>query len=150
MSARDTLRQLHLIFLALAIGQVLFGLLVLYMLRSGLYRAEPSGLPFDLLAPVILFGTAALAYWLNKRLSENGKVQPGLDNKALQYRNAAIIRLAVLEGGNLFLVLAALLEGRAHFLLFFALGLLIFFYFRPSRDNFVASFELSQAEQREL
>jgi hypothetical protein len=150
MSARDTLRQLNLLFLALAGGQVLFALLVLYMLRSGLYRAEPADLPFDLLAPFILIGTAALAYWLNKRLSENGKVQPGLDNKALQYRNAAIIRLAVLEGGNLFLILAALLEGRAHFLLFFALGLLAFFYFRPSRDNFVASFELSSAEQQEL
>jgi hypothetical protein len=150
MSARDTLKQLNLLFLALAGGQVLFCMLVAYMLSSGLYRAEPSGLPFDLLAPLILIGTAALAYLLDKRLSENGKAQPGLDNKALQYRTAAIIRLAVLEAGNLILVLAALLEGRLQFLLYFAIGLLIFFFFRPSRDNFVASFELSESEQKEL
>jgi hypothetical protein len=103
------------------------------------------------LAPsILLLGAAGTAFALNQVLTRRGQRLNYLAPKLQQYAIASLVRLAIVEGGNLLILIITLLSGNLNSLLFFALGMLVFLYFRPSRENFIMSFELSAEEQRQL
>ncbi len=150
MKEKEILKQLQLIFLFLAAGQVLFCLVVAYLVMEGSMAPSHTGLPYSYLLPTVLFAASALAYFLSNRLSEAGKQLPTLEEKVQHYRNTSIMRLAVVEGANLMVVVFTMLEGNLSFLAYFAIGLLVFAFFRPSLDNLVQSYELNSQEQAAL
>lgn len=147
MKEKEILKQLQLIFLFLAAGQVLFCLVVVYLVMEGSMAPSQTGLPYSYLLPTVLFAASALAYFLSNRFSEEGKKLPGLAEKVQHYRNTAIVRLALVEGANLLVVVFSLLEANLNFLVYFAIGLLIFAYFRPGIDNLAQSYGLNAREQ---
>ncbi|MCB0554882.1 MAG: hypothetical protein KDD02_15125 [Phaeodactylibacter sp.] len=146
MKEKETLKQLQLIFLALAAGQILFCLVVVYLAQTGTLSPSNLGLPLSFLLPTILFAAAGTAYFLSNRLSMEGKQLPTLSEKVQHYRNASILRLALVEGANILIVSFAMLEANLSFLAFFAIGLLIFAYFRPGLDKLAQSYELNAQE----
>ncbi|HKK79304.1 MAG TPA: hypothetical protein VJ933_06725, partial [Phaeodactylibacter sp.] len=90
------------------------------------------------LAPsIILLAAAGTAYALNQVLSKRGRRMQFLTSKVQQYSITSIVRLAIVEGANLLILIITLLSGQVNSLLFFALGMLVFLYFRPSREDFV-------------
>ncbi|MCB0637969.1 MAG: hypothetical protein KDC54_15175, partial [Lewinella sp.] len=78
------------------------------------------------------------------------KVHANAQGKVLHYRTSVILRSAVLEAGNLFCLMLALLERNMNHLLFFALGLLVFFYFRPRINEITDLYQLTSGERQEL
>jgi len=99
--------------------------------------------------PVILAG-AGSAYLLNRERQAQLGHLTGLAAKAEHYRASVIIRSALMEGANLFAIIAALIDVNMTYLLYFAVGLLAFVYFRPSEAEFSRAYDLSAAEQEQL
>lgn len=145
------LRKLHTLFVALAFGQILFCSVVLYLI----FIKDFTGVKMEArdlyLAPsILLLAAAGTAYALNQVLSRRGRDLQYLGPKTQQYSITSIVRMAIVEGANLLILIITLLSGQVNSLLFFALGMLVFIYFRPSREDFVRSFELSAEEEGQL
>jgi len=145
------LKKLHLLFTALAVGQILFCGIVLYLILMKDFKGVDMQARDIYLAPsIILLAAAGTAYALNQVLSKRGRRMQFLTSKVQQYSITSIVRLAIVEGANLLILIITLLSGQVNSLLFFALGMLVFLYFRPSREDFVQLFELSAEEQQQL
>lgn len=123
-------KKLQLIFYALVGGQLLFAGVVFFMLQQ---QQEFADMPyFSILVPAAVLGGAFLGYYLSNQLRVSAAEQQTEEDQLLHYRRRVILRLALTEGGNIIALVGALLTGNTTFFLFFALGMTIFFYFRPS------------------
>ena len=143
-------QQLNIIFLALLGGQVAFAA-VAYSLNDPSqlnYDSDSQGLGFVL--PIIMLSAIAVAFWIYNQRKVQGAALNDVSAKAAHYRSSAIIRLGLTEGPNLLAVVLFLLEGNLTFLMYFGIGLLAFFFFRPSKDKFITDYSLSVSEQQEL
>lgn len=146
-----SLSKLHNIFIALAIGQILFCIATVYLvLGEGFKGLEFSSRSLMFSPAIVLLVAAGTAYALNQLLIRRGKRLKYLVTKVQQYAISGIVRLAIVEGGNILILLLALLSGNLNLLLYFALGMLVFLYFKPSLADFAASFDLSEEEKARL
>lgn len=123
-------KKLQLIFYSLAGGQILFAAVVYFMINQEQEFAEASY--FSVLVPAAVLGSAFLAYMVNARILATAADQKTVDTQFDHYRRRVIVRLAILEAGNLLALIGALTTGKFTFFLFFALGIAFFFYFRPT------------------
>ncbi len=122
-----------MIFLALLGGQLLFAGVVYYLLQ-GATPAPDYGF-FGYFVPAFLLLCAGLAFWINNRRLE--QLSQLKDNTARTefYRSTVILRLALIEGANLFAIIASLVAENKGLLLNFVVGLLVFLYFRPRNEE---------------
>lgn len=145
-------RSTTVLFYALLSGQLLFCLVVVYLVME--YGPRPEGesvaiSPLYALLAVLL--TAAGAYYMNRlRTQQAAQLHVNLEAKLLHYRTSVILRSAIIEAGNFLALTLALLLMNLQPLLFFALGLLIFLYFRPRLEEVVTTYRLTPEEQRQL
>ncbi|HKK76430.1 MAG TPA: hypothetical protein VJ953_15225 [Saprospiraceae bacterium] len=122
-------KKLQLIFYSLVGGQVLFAGVVFFMLQN---QQEFADIPyFSIIVPAAVLGGAFVGYYLNNQLLISAAEQKTEEDQLMHYRRRVILRLALTEVGNLVALMGALLTGKITFFLFFALGMAIFFYFRP-------------------
>ncbi len=134
-SIKSAFKQLHILFLALLAGQVIFAGVTGWLLQGGSVENQ-SDLPFDLIVPLLLITMTAIAWAINRRLREKGSELPDPEKKFSQYRVTVIRRLALIEGANLVAVVAALVTGNSFYLLYFLAGMVIFLFFRPAEREF--------------
>jgi hypothetical protein len=144
-------RSAFLLYVALLLGQILFCFVILFLItqpdRAPL--SEDSAYPY--LGLTIVFLAAGTAWFLNKlRLDSLPKLQANFGGKIMHYRTSVILRSAVLESGNLFCLVLALLEGSLTPVLHFCLGLGVFLYFRPSIEEMAQHYQLTAAEEESL
>jgi len=127
-------KQLQLIFFALLAGQVVFAGVVYYTISQSL--AQTSEMPmFTYLIPLVLLSAVAMSYFLNKQLKAQASEQKTEDEKSIHYKRRVILRAAILEGGNLMAIIAVLITGQMYFMLYFLLGIIIFYFFRPTEQE---------------
>ncbi len=136
------------------IGGQLF-LLVIFMLV--VKPSVPPSLQVDLTNPQFLAGLMVFAVMFpvaqmlyRKRANEGRKSKDPLVEKTAHYRVSTMLRLAMIEGANLICVMFYFLTANYFFLIPFALGLLLFVQFRPSRQGFAEDYQLSASERSEL
>lgn len=148
---REYFRQINMLYAALLMGQVLFALVVIWMIWSSddLQQGYPAA-PFGLLMPAMLIIFPGVIYGLTRRKMAEGTSLSGLSAKLEHYRAQAIMRMAAAEGVSLMALVFGMMENNLNYLLFFAAGLLIFLYFRPSREELVREYRLSAKDQAEL
>jgi hypothetical protein len=141
------------LYLALLAGQVLFCLVVVVLVNSGQGPGE-AGAYGDLLktvAPLMLIAALGGAYFLTKKRKQEGALLPGINEKAAHYRALVITRSGLLEGANLVVLVAMLLENdTATYLPYFVIGILAFLYFRPSVNRFITEYEIPEREAQVL
>ena len=126
--------QLRIIFYALAMGQFLFAAVVYYVTNT---QSEFTDMPiFAILAPVAVLGAGAMSYFLNQQLQLKELEEKDEDTRFGMFRRRVIARLAILEGGNLLAVVGTLITGNLQYLLYFLLGMLIFFLMQPKVEEF--------------
>lgn len=144
-------RQTNILYYALLLGQILFCLVAVFALDSAQPRQSGwPGEPFGMIVPIMMVGLFGVAFLLNNKRLAIGAGEPDLDAKVAHYRTTVIIRSALVEGANLLSVVCFLLENNTTFLIFFACGMLVFLYFRPSVNEFMQHYGLSAAEQAEM
>jgi hypothetical protein len=123
-------KKLQLIFYALVGGQLLFAGVVFFMLNQ---QQEFTDIPYlSVIVPAAVLGGAFLGYYLSNQLRVSAAEQRTEEDQLLHYRRRVILRLALSEFGNIVALMGTLLTGNTTFFLFFALGMAIFFYFRPT------------------
>ncbi|NUN99183.1 MAG: hypothetical protein HUU01_01070 [Saprospiraceae bacterium] len=146
-------KQLNVLFYALTAGQLLFCAVALF-LRSQGAEAFNEASQFDntltMVTPFLALGAFTAAWFVHKIRTAQGGQQKELGEKMQHYRLTVLLRSAMIEGGNIILLIVYLLSGRPIHLAWFAAGVLLFLYFRPSRDNFVRDYQLSLEEESQL
>ena len=151
---KDQFRNLNLMFTALSIGQLLFLIIILYMILGEMQTQK--SLPVEQQTPLIIgaagillvaYGTRWLGnYFRNKAVNE----KQSLEQKISTYRTSLIMRWALVEGFNLLILIIAFLQQDKILLLLFGAGLVVFFSLKPSALAFAEAYELSLQEENQV
>lgn len=146
-------KQLSTVFYALAAGQLLFCAVAVFLRYQGTAAFDEASLQnatLTMVTPFLALGAFTAAWFVHKMRSAQGMNLKGVKEKSMHYRTTVLLRSAMIEGGNIILLVAYLLSGRPIHLGWFVAGMLLFFYFRPSPANFVRDYQLSFDEAKQL
>ncbi len=103
-----------------------------------------------ILVLVFLLSAVGVAYLIDSQRKAQGAILQGLSEKAEHYRQTSIIRLALIEAANILAIIVAIKENNLMYLVFVAIGLLLFLKFRPTTKRFIKGYELSAVEIEQL
>ncbi len=144
-------RTIFLIYMALLLGQIVFCFIVLFLLTQPDRPPLEDSSAYPFLGLLVVFLSAGAAWFLNKlRIDSLAKLRANFGGKLLHYQTSVILRSAVVESGNLFCLVLALLEGSLGPILYFCVGLGLFLFFRPKPDEMTQYYDLTTAEQARL
>ncbi len=147
---KDLFRQFNLLFLVLLSGQIFFYLIVLFIIASVDSSPNPKEESiFNTLIPIFILSMIFAIHLINKQRQRAGMRSNNLNEKFRFYRNSVLLRLILMEATNIFAIVITLLEGKIYYTSYFVIGLMAFFYFRPSMKNFIEEYNLS-FEEREI
>lgn len=144
-------KTLQLIFSALLFGQIVFcG--VMWWLLSRIETVNETGFlsSNSLLAIFIFAWMVFISFFLYRKRSLRGERLGRITEKLTHYRISSIFRWAMLEMGNLLLVLIAYFDQNQKLMLLFALGIFIFWMTRPSVEAFSTDYQLAETERNKL
>ncbi len=142
-------KSLQIIYFALLIGQL--GVAVFLIFATGLSGTTNSDQIFRFIVPIMLVGGIFGSYLIYNKKREEGAALNSLEEKVFHYRTSTILRCAIMEGVVLTSLVFFFLEGGAsYYLLFAAIGLAVFFTFRPTIAAFTSDYKLSRKEEEEL
>jgi hypothetical protein len=120
-------KRLKVIFLAMLLGQLALAAAV-SLLASPADAPEHPFLPY--LAAAILIKIHLIAfYFFNNRKQKIAQLEA--QPQFIVYQKATITRWAMLESGNLLMLVAAFVTGNNYYLMLFAVGLLLFARTKP-------------------
>lgn len=137
----DFFKRLNLIWFALLGGQVMFLGVVLLVLKDQSVNSELQGL-LDYVAVVALLPAVFMSQFLYKQAIQKIK-ENKLSNqeKLTAYQTATIIKGALLEGGNLFCIVAYMLTNTQWLIIVIVAVLGFFFTQKPSIQKFDTELE---------
>lgn len=149
MNTKEYFKSLFLIWVALIIGQVMFGAVVFYLHKTGAYTGDESlNQTFLMIVPAfVVAGIAGSILFLKMKLKQLKQLD-NFESKLEQYRAATIISYALLEGPSLLGIVAFLISGN---IVFFALSIMIILMFlisKPSKYKLSLDLELSEEEKK--
>lgn len=137
----ETLKQLKLIYSAMLAGQVLFFLVTQFIGSQEVSATSTSLDFFQTLVPALSIGGVGVSMLLYNRMRSSEALKNASDSERWErYRNANIIRWALIEAPNLLAIVAIFLTGAAFFKIYFLLGLAVFAFYRPSQVGFEKDF----------
>lgn len=149
-SSKALFRSTYLIYVALLIGQIFFCFITVFLITQP-DRLQKEGSDYPFLALLVLFLAGGAAWFVNNlRRQQAQQISANFDGKLLHYRTTVIMRSAMVEAGNLFCLILAMLEGSLSPILFFCLGLGLFLYFRPQVAEVSEVYGMSGQEQQTL
>ena len=149
-SSRALVRSTFLIYVSLVLGQVIFSLFTVFLITQP-DRDLKEGSDYPFLGILVVFLAAGAAWFVNKlRKDQLPKLRFNHDGKLLHYRTTVIMRSAMVEAGNLFCLILALLEGSLAPILYFCVGMVVFLYFRPQLAELVQLYGMNEEERQAL
>lgn len=149
-TSRTLFRSTFLIYVSLLLGQIAFSMFTVFLITQP-DRTLKEGSDYPFLGILIVFLAAGAAWYVNKlRYQQLPKLRFNHDGKLLHYRTTVIMRSAMVEAGNLFCLILALLEGSLTPILYFCLGLVAFLYFRPQLSELVREYGMNEEERQRL
>ncbi len=149
------LKNLRIIYFALAMGIVLFMLVTLLInnLNGPLAESDISPTqraPF-LIALIVMTGAVLMIYkTIFPKKLDAIKTLPTLDRKLAAWREICILQAALIEAPSFFAIVLFMLLGIYTLLIWPVAGLVIFWLSRPTRDRLIREAGLSVAESKEL
>lgn len=132
----DKIRILDIIWLGLMGGQVIFLMVVLLVLKG---QAVQEGLQgtIDIAAAAFLVPSLIMSQILYKKFIQKAKESnAGLKQNLASYQTANIIKGALMEGGNLFCIVALMVTNSQWLVIPIVIVLGFFFLQRPSANKF--------------
>ncbi len=150
---RTTFREINVTYLALLIGQLGIGAIVVFFIYNGnpVDGGTPAPYSFSMVIPALFVGGLGVAYFLdNQRKTQAATLNFDLPRKLNHYKISVLLRSAIIEGVNLCAAIVALVGGNISYMLYFAVGLLVFLYYRPSKDAFINRYKISASETAQI
>ncbi len=151
MDLKKDFQAAIIIHIALVIGQILIALILVFIQSDN--AAPKNDLVLVIVAVFVSVGTMFLSPLLYNKVLEERRVtaqKEDLAGKLEMYRATKILRWAMLEGGNLMLILVYFLTGNALLLPLFVVSLGMMILARPSIEDFSDAFKLSAQEESKL
>jgi hypothetical protein len=149
---KEHFKNLNLMYAALLIGQVLFFLIILYVVWGSI--GSSGVLPIDYNTQLMLAAAGLIAVFFGTRVIGNlfrdqalAKKQDAHE-KLNTYRKSLLLRWVLAEGVNIMILIFALLQQNQTLLLFFAIGILVFLSFKPSPIAFAQAYQLSMLDEQ--
>lgn len=150
MNLKTEFNTAKILHLALVAGQVIFALILIFILRE---EANDFGLFLFIPALALWFITLVLSVIFYKRILQQrieGTKGASLSAKIEAYRSAKILQWVILEGGNLFILIVFFLTWNSLLLPFFLVSLIVLIMARPSVEDFAKAFNLNGNEESEM
>ena len=133
---RPVLRDIRITYIALLGIQLILGGSVYYFLQQNEDFGFSDVFPFQLAVPTLLISGLAIIWTLNRtRTRQARQLNISSFEKIRYYKTTVLLRSTVLEGINIFIILAALVTGQIQYLIYFLVGLAAFLYFRPKQTE---------------
>ena len=143
---------MNVLFFALAAGQIIYFVIVFYLISSGSFKSPAEDLTqiFLFLTPVIILTAVLGSKFIYSRLVNNADKNVSLENKMISYRNSTIAKLAIIEASNIFTITVMLITGSYFFAPLSIIVLAFFFLNKPARDKFITNYEVSSGDAMKL
>ncbi len=144
-------RSTFLLYIALLLGQIVFCFFVVFMVTQPDRPILKEGSDYPFLALLVIFLAAGAAWYMNQlRIKSIVSLEANFEGKLLHYRTTVLLRSAMVEAGNLFCLILALLENSLTPLLYFCIGILSFMYFKPNAKEVTELYKLNKEEEQKL
>lgn len=141
---KNFFKTLNIIFIALLSGQTIYFVVGIFMIRSGnIDGFGGMNTIFMFITPVVVLSSIIASKFIySKQVSEFDK-SLSLENKLVSYRTANIIKLALLEGANIFNISIMIITASYFFAALFIIITALFFFNRPTKEKFIMDYEIS-------
>lgn len=138
---------LNVLFIALLSGQIIYFIVGLFLIQSGNINGFGGmNTIFMFITPVVVLSSILASKFIyTKQVSGFDKSLP-LENKMVSYRTASIIRLALLEGANIFNISIMIITTSYFFAALFVIITALFFFNRPTKEKFIMDYEVSSED----
>lgn len=135
---------MDVLFFALLIGQTIYFFLGLFLIQSGnMEGMSVLNTIFMFITPVVVISSILAAKFIyTKQVTEFDK-SLSLEIKLVSYRIANIVRLALLEGANIFNISIMIITASYFFAAIFIIIIVLFFLNRPTKEKFIVEYEIS-------
>ena len=148
---KNYFQTLNIIFIALLSGQTIYFFVVLFMIQSGNIDGF-GGLNtiFMFITPIVVLASILASKFIyTKQVTEFDK-SLSLEDKLVSYRTANIIRLALLEGANIFNISIMIITANYFFAALFIIIIALFFINKPTKEKFIMDYEVSANDALEI
>ncbi len=148
---KNYFQTLNIIFIALFSGQTIYFFVGLFMIQSGNIDGF-GGLNtiFMFITPIVVLSSILASKFIYaKQVTEFDKSLT-LENKLVSYRTANIIKLALLEGANIFNISIMIITANYFFAALFIIIIVLFFFNRPTKEKFIMDYEVSADDALKL
>ena len=130
-----SIKILLLVFAALLLGQCIFLGVIVLIHSQGFQLIEEGAEIFQFVAVALTLTAIGVSTFLYKNMMNLTQARPPRPDPISTYRTATIIRLAILEGGNMVNLVFYLLTEKEIFLGLFAVIIAAFVLARPASDK---------------
>lgn len=143
-------KTISIIFLALFLGQVLFGIVAFFNSKNPKFSLTSGNDPLFYIVPVFIISCAVIGFLLYKKIIGNAVQKTNLAEKLGGYQAAFIVRSALTEGPSLFSIVGFMVEQNLLFLVLAGLNIVYFISFRPNRLKLEEDLNLSYEDKAEM
>jgi uncharacterized integral membrane protein len=148
----DFWKSLTIIHFAMAAGQLLFLFVVIFLFLNVDPAELNPELKSALLIPAILvsFGGIIAGHFLYIKRIRQISTELSLKEKLDSYKNATIVRLALIEGPCLFAIVSLFMTGEHVFTGIAILLIAIFIYYRPTKLKLSNEIRLNEDDRKKI
>jgi len=135
-----------ILFVAFLVGQIVFGGVSFFINSNNplAYNMEELYLKFAIFA--IIWGLGARTI-LIKAFAKKINHATNLEDKLKAFRSSFLVRCAVQEGANLFVIVTFFLTNNGYCLALAAIGIILFLINIPSKEKLIKELNLDYKEQ---
>jgi hypothetical protein len=138
---------INLLFFVLLSGQTIYFFIGLFLIQSGNMVGVPGlNTIFMFITPVVVLTSFLASRFIYTKQVASFDRTLSLENKLISYRTNNIIRLALLEGANIFNISIMTITANYFFAALFIIIIALFFLNKPTKDKFIMDYEISSDE----
>lgn len=138
---------INILFFALLSGQTIYFIIGLFLIQSGNMEGIPGlNTIFMFITPIVVLTSILASKFIYSKQVASFDRASSLENKLVSYRTNNIVRLALLEGANIFNISVMIITASYFFAAFFIIIIVLFFLSRPTKEKFIMDYEISSDE----
>ena len=142
---------LIILFFALLSGQTIYFIAGLFLIQSGNMNGF-SGLNivFMFVTPVVVLASILASKFIYTKQITGFDKSSSLEKKMVSYRKTNIIKLALLEGANIFNISIMIITASYFFAALFVTLIILFLLNRPTKEKFIMDYEVSADDELKI
>jgi len=148
---KNFFQTLNVIFIALLSGQTIYFVVGIFLIQSGnIDGFGGMNTIFMFITPVVVLSSIIASKFIYSKQAAEFDKSLSLENKLVSYRTANIIKLALLEGANIFNISIMIITANYFFVALFIIIIALFLFNRPTKEKFIMDYEVSADDALKL